>query len=276
MLRSGPARPPWEERGEKLHFRPQNSLPRSGRGSFVLLFVPPSHSSAHRGAERQVSSHEAPRSDAEEPEPGALRSHLTGSTRALLSPPIPPDPAAEPFVTRSVTVMESFGTTAPTLVARSQRQTEPWGPGARPPRAVAAPALLLWGEKHSPTGERPGSKRRSDSQSKRGSGAGVEQRFRIFSLHQLRAPPPRCLLLKRKDPRVQRNGSNVAFGCCHQPAVRCYAEKTTRSRFVFCSPSPPFPGVGSRDSAAPALPVSVTSNPSSLPATPAQFRSNSG
>lgn len=121
-----------------------------------------------------------------EPEPGALCSHLS-STRALFSPP---NPAAEPVITRSVTARESFGTTAPT-------QTEQ-GPWARPPRAVTALALLLWGEKHNPTGDRPGSKRCSDSQSTRALGAGVKQSFRVFSLHQLRDPSPRCLLSKKK------------------------------------------------------------------------------
>lgn len=113
-----------------------------------------------------------------EPEPGALCSHLS-STRALFSPP---NPAAEPFIIRSVTARQSFGTTAPT-------QTEQ-GPWARSPRAVTALALLLWGEKHNPMGERPGSKRCSDSQSTRALGAGVKQRFRVFSLHQLRAQVP--------------------------------------------------------------------------------------
>lgn len=113
-----------------------------------------------------------------EPEPGALCSHLS-STRALFSPP---NPAAEPFIIRSVTARQSFGTTAPT-----QTEQRPW---ARPPRAVTAPALLLWGEKHNPTGDRPGSKRCSDSQSMRALGAGVKQRFCVFSLHQLRAQVP--------------------------------------------------------------------------------------
>lgn len=80
----------------------------------------------------------------------------------------------------------------------AHRDEQSRGPG-HIPHELSLPRHCFCGEKSTTRrGKGQGANGALTARAQGCSGAGVKQRFRVFSLHQLRDPPPRCLLLKKK------------------------------------------------------------------------------